>query len=966
MHPPPLLNNPSDFLDNYEEFTDQIKFILSVHATRLRKVALPLDLDTSKLEEYFETSNFAFPDLKSVEFFEPTSYDLLSLRQEWFEEVIITRFENAIIKGLEFLLEGSPRLGHAWSISQCRRLPAAKQRDVIRINDLLVTVLLSSGTRWSKESTEPVDQPISISLSIFYDISQAAQTDDLSHSLNYAEVAKAIRGATTSKTFRNIQDISRRVSDIVFQLLTSRGASEIHVRIVQLKGALHCKSIAVEHLASLSEDGNWRPKNIAHHIEGLTFPVIVGVNAAERLEKQDLVVNMSIATGTQGLSPDDWIEMRSVTSQVYEAISSTSFLTLEALTSFIASRILSMMLSYQTSPVISVRAAKPSALVFAESAEVQIVRTFDDYPELSNQDHDKKTNLSSSKTSQSPRHAVAIALGSNLGDSFRNIEFALRLLESPHDILVDDDGFIGAEIDIIDTSFLYETAPMYVTDQPSFINCACMVETSIPPRTLLALLKAIESKVGRVPSTRNGPRAVDLDIIFYDSEVIDTRSVKENLDNLDGELVVPHPRVQEREFVLRPLNDMIADYVHPVLKKSVQTLFNEIYDPIAPPMNKIIPFPRTPIFSAPPTSSIDPVPDTLTHWLFPSANTPSSIGRKASPGKIHMMATLNVTPDSFSDGSTHNVLPAALAYVKSSIAAGATIIDIGGYSTRPGAAFVPVDEEIARVVPAIEAIRDRKVLSESTTQEGRTEEELLRRVVDTPISVDTFRWEVAEAAIKAGANCINDVCAFSGPDSWPPAPAGIPEGDRAAEYMTKLKAITRKHAVPVVLMHSRGDAGKNKDYSSYDYAIGGSVLEGVRIELGAKVDRIVKGKGGVRRWFVIVDPGIGFSKTLEGNLEVLRSAKDIVANRLIGDVIRAPLYRNPLRGYPQLIGASRKTFLGVILAQGPDGRETKPKERTWATAAAVTCAVQQDALVVRVHDVKAMADVVRVAHALWS
>jgi dihydroneopterin aldolase/2-amino-4-hydroxy-6-hydroxymethyldihydropteridine diphosphokinase/dihydropteroate synthase len=156
-----------------------------------------------------------------------------------------------------------------------------------------------------------------------------------------------------------------------------------------------------------------------------------------------------------------------------------------------------------------------------------------------------------------------------------------------------------------------------------------------------------------------------------------------------------------------------------------------------------------------------------------------------------------------------------------------------------------------------------------------------------PISIDTFRWEVAEAGIKAGANCINDVYAFTGPDSWPLSPAGTEKGEREALYTTKLKAVAREHAVPVILMHSRGDAGRNKDYSGYKYVEGdlgrSSVLEGVRVELGAKVDQIVLGKGGVRRWLVIADPGIGFSKALDGNLELLRSARDIVAGVEIGD-----------------------------------------------------------------------------------
>ena len=184
--------------------------------------------------------------------------------------------------------------------------------------------------------------------------------------------------------------------------------------------------------------------------------------------------------------------------------------------------------------------------------------------------------MSTSREPASPAiYNVAIALGSNLGDSFRNIEYALRLLEYlPQEEQLD--GQVLPFVRIIDTSFLYKTKPMYVTDQPAFINAACMVyfffscqtsffslifyqvETNIFPIALLGLLKKIESVVGRVPSIKNGPRAVDLDIIFCGSNIIDTRSNKKSLsDNLDGELVIPHPRVQEREFVLRPLNEYV-------------------------------------------------------------------------------------------------------------------------------------------------------------------------------------------------------------------------------------------------------------------------------------------------------------------------------------------------------------------------------------------------------------------------
>jgi len=154
------------------------------------------------------------------------------------------------------------------------------------------------------------------------------------------------------------------------------------------------------------------------------------------------------------------------------------------------------------------------------------------------------------------------------------------------------------------------------------------------------------------------------------------------------------------------------------------------------------------------------VPATLTHWTYASDIS----SRKRMKGKVHtnVMATLNVTPDSFSDGALRNALPAAIAYVRESIGAGATMIDIGGYSSRPGATFVSPEEELSRILPS-----------------GITE-----RIIDTPISVDTYRWEVAEAALQAGANCINDIYAFTGPN-YPP------EEKEATEYMIKLTALVR-------------------------------------------------------------------------------------------------------------------------------------------------------------------------------
>lgn len=321
---------------------------------------------------------------------------------------------------------------------------------------------------------------------------------------------------------------------------------------------------------------------------------------------------------------------------------------------------------------------------------------------------------------------------------------------------------------------------------------------------------------------------------------------------------------------------MIPDYVHPVLQKSVGHLLKDVpRGKGEPPMCKVIPIP------APSTVTTTKPPATLTYWLHPAppsykqTSPTNKSGRKA---KTCLMAALNVTPDSFSDGSEHNTLPSALSYVEESVSSGAGIIDIGGYSTRPGAAFVSTKEEIQRVTPVVEAIR--------SAQNNET-------YYKTPISIDTFRPEVAEAAIKAGANIINDVYAFTGPQSeWQ-------RDEEALETMNKMKQIAREYATPVVLMHSRADAGKDKSYSAYAYAeqAGTSaVVEGVRVELGSKVELIVKGKGGVRRWLVIVDPGIGFSKTVEDNLELLRNGAKVVDDVDIGrgeSIILSYIQTNP-------------------------------------------------------------------------
>ena len=318
---------------------------------------------------------------------------------------------------------------------------------------------------------------------------------------------------------------------------------------------------------------------------------------------------------------------------------------------------------------------------------------------------------------------------------------------------------------------------------------------------------------------------------------------------------------------------MIPDYEHPITKESVKSLLKLCVSkdtPDAQPMRKVIPFPRHLPQNTPPeepSAEAIRVPPTLCYWAHPYRTSSARI-----PGrKTRIMGIINVTPDSFSDGSQYATVTSALAHASESVAAGANSLDIGGYSTRPGAAFVGTEQEIARVRPVIDAVR----------QAGTSGNLGKDKLADVIISVDTFRPEVAEAAILGGANCINDVYAFMGPTWWKGGEFDKEVVEEADEYLKEMKRVARKYAVPVVLMHSRGDAGSNKNYGKYLYARE-AVVEGVRIELGEKVDRIVKGKGGLRRWMIIVDVGVGFSKTVEGNLELLRSASQVTADCPVG------------------------------------------------------------------------------------
>jgi dihydropteroate synthase len=253
--------------------------------------------------------------------------------------------------------------------------------------------------------------------------------------------------------------------------------------------------------------------------------------------------------------------------------------------------------------------------------------------------------------------------------------------------------------------------------------------------------------------------------------------------------------------------------------------------------------------------------------------------------KTMIMGIVNVTPDSFSDGGRFYDIDRAVEHAKRLVADGADIIDIGGESTRPGAEKVSLEEELRRVIPVVKAVAQE---------------------IDVPISIDTYKAEVAKQAIEAGAHIINDV--------W---------GAKADAKMAEVAAF---YDVPIILMHNRHDL----QYRDLISDMISDLMESVAI---AK-------RAGVKDENIILDPGIGFAKTLEHNLEVMRRLDEFAK-----------------LGYPLLLGTSRKRFIGHVL-------DLPVNERVEGTGATVCLGIVKGAHIVRVHDVLPIARMAKIMDAM--
>jgi dihydropteroate synthase len=258
-----------------------------------------------------------------------------------------------------------------------------------------------------------------------------------------------------------------------------------------------------------------------------------------------------------------------------------------------------------------------------------------------------------------------------------------------------------------------------------------------------------------------------------------------------------------------------------------------------------------------------------------------------------LMGILNVTPDSFSDGGKFSGIEQAVGHAKKMVEEGATIIDIGGESTRPGSSFVSVEEELSRVIPVLEAIK--------------------KEMPDVLVSVDTNKAVVAELAIQKGADMINDVS--------------------AGTFDKEMLSVVARYGVPICLMHTKDTPDVMQNSTKYE-----DLIADIYQFLYSRIEAAVK--AGISRVKIIIDPGIGFGKDTQQNLQIIREL----------EVFKG-------LGCPVLLGTSRKNFIGQVTGKGIT-------DRAFGTAATITIGVLNGAGILRVHDVKEMRDTIVMTKAI--
>ncbi|EGC32529.1 hypothetical protein DICPUDRAFT_155477 [Dictyostelium purpureum] len=605
-------------------------------------------------------------------------------------------------------------------------------------------------------------------------------------------------------------------------------------------------------------------------IQDLHVQAVIGVNPNERIIKQNIIMTITSYRDLSKCGSTDnvayTISYSSLSKSLCSYAESSHHYTLEALATGVA-KICCLGFGIEK---VKVLIQKPGAIKLAKWPGVEIVRTLDffksnsyvEIPSSNKQISAPPSNETGS--SKEGLNIVYLAFGSNMGDKYENIVKSFEILKE--------------KVNILETSFMYESGAQYFLEQDSFFNCVCKGSTDLKPQELLVFIKSIEEKMGRdFKMFKNGPRIIDIDIIYYNSQILKIETLE-----------IPHPLMWERDFVLIPLCDIAPNFMHPTLH--------------------------------------------ITSNRMKMNLKPSSIQKIFRIGKINwrwnkktfIMGILNVTPDSFVDGGKYDSVQKSLDQATKLITQGSDIIDIGGQSTYPGAAQITIQEEIDRVVPVIKKIREK--------------------YPDIPISIDTYNHQVAKEAILAGCNLINDVSgAMKDPNMF---------------------LIAKEYKTPIILNHQQPttqylqqkqneqNVNANTNQSSQKIDLSNpSVITTLNNFFKERIETATK--LGLYRWQLILDPGLGFYKTYEQSIEIIKKGKDLIS-----------------LGFPVLIGPSRKGFIAQTIAkydESSNGEVPPPnsERRLYGTVACCCIAASWGVNIVRIHDINQIKDSLLISDSIY-
>ena len=614
-------------------------------------------------------------------------------------------------------------------------------------------------------------------------------------------------------------------------------------------------------------------------IDNIKVECVVGCNPDERIRTQivyaTLILYVDISECGRTDALHHTVNYALIAKRVISLCRISLAYTLESLATSIAKDILFYADGKERIMKIKVRLEKPEALKCAKFPAVEIERTKEFFLQeakhfnistipsvLSNTiDSDSSSSEHSSTTSSTTKSSALItaylAIGSNIGNRVEHIHEALQRLPLPSTYPSTVTSFITSSLStivdpivkIIDTSFLYETPPAYVIDQPAFLNGAIKIETNLSPHELLKHIKInIEESMKREKTIRYGPRCIDVDILFYGTETIQDK---------DNDLQIPHLRIAERDFVLGPLNDIANTFVHPSFGISIQEM---LYRLPSIQLTKIIP-----IASVPSKSLL--------------------LGKQT-----YIMGILNITPDSFSDGNTYNQdIPSVLKRAQSMINAGVHILDIGGQSTRPNSELLSPEIELLRVIPVIKAIK--KEFGDKCPL----------------LSIDTFYAQVAKEAVEAGVHIVNDVSGGTMDQNMISTvqklnvPYIIMHMRGTPQTMNTLTNYSNSNV---------NSASSSISSSEYQQLEEKHVILDIQHHLQKQVNTCIN--QGMYRWNIILDPGIGFAKNIIHNLAILRPTSGQLIQTTQETYLNYNHNQTLLPSFPLLYGPSRKSFIGTI------------------------------------------------------